>query len=663
MTNKPKRIALIGNPNCGKSTLFNRLTGLRQKTSNLPGTTVEQRSGTWIIKGQTAKLFDLPGIYSLFSTADDEKVVVRNLLGLKDKEKPELLIFVFDAGNIRRNLLLFSQVAELGIPMCGVVSMNDMALKKGHKPNLQALSEKLGIPLLAVSPNTAAGLDKIPDILDSAAIPQFQIHPHNANQKLENFYQGTAQAGIAEETLSRYKRIEDVVSQTVKIDKKSKSEILHKLDKLFTHRILGFVIFAVIMLLIFQGVFSLAEYPMGWIEDAFVNLAHFSMKHMPAGLLSEVISEGLIPGIAGVVVFIPQIAILFLFIGFLEDSGYMVRASFITDKIMRRVGLSGRSVIPLLGGFACAIPSIMATRTIRNPAERLATMFIIPLMSCSARLPVYTLLVSLAISADASFGPFSLRAFVMTAAYFSGIILAAVIAWLFKIFGKKTQQSELILEMPAYQMPRFQNVFIQVWHKCLSFVSEAGKIIVVIAIVLWFLSNFGPGNSMEMARTDAYRTMSKGNLFTREEIEMQADQNELEASYAGRLGKFIEPAIKPLGYDWKTGIAIITSFAAREVFVGTMSTLFSHGDENLKTIREKMQTAINPDTGKPRYGVPYALSLMIFYAFALQCMSTIAVMRRETGGWKWPMLQFLMFTAIAWLSAFAVHGLASHFFQ
>lgn len=663
MTKKPEHIGLLGNPNCGKSTLFNGLTGLRQKTSNLPGTTVEQRTGKWKAGENWVQLTDLPGIYSLYSQADDEKVVIRHLLGAGGAKVPDKIIFVFDAGNIRRNLLLFSQVAELGIPICGAVSMLDLADKKGHRLDIAKLSDLLGIPVVAVSPNKGTGLEQLPGLLDQCRIPSFQIHADDAKNRLLEFYNVGKTKGIAEQTLGRYKYIEQLVKSCVTrvADKRTITQL--SLDRLFTHRFWGYAIFAFIMLLIFQGVFTLAEYPMGWIEQAFVNISDYTLKNLPRGHISEMLARGLIPGIAGVLAFVPQIAVLFLFIGFLEDSGYMVRASFITDKIMRRVGLSGRSVIPLLGGFACAIPSIMATRTIRNPAERLATMFIIPLMSCSARLPVYTLLVSLAIPSKSAVGPFNLQAFVMTAAYFSGIAVAAVVAWIFKVSGKKTMPSELILEMPAYQMPRLGNVLMQVWHKCRSFIAEAGKIIVIISVVLWYLSNNGPGNDMEMARTESVRTMSKGNLFSQAEIESHAATAELEASYAGRIGKLIEPVIAPLGYDWKTGIAIVTSVAAREVFVGTMSTLYSQGDENLVSIRDKMKASVNPETGRPVYGVPYALSLMIFYAFALQCMSTIAVMRRETGGWKWPAFQFAAFTALAWIAAFIVFHLSSYFFK
>jgi len=400
---------------------------------------------------------------------------------------------------------------------------------------------------------------------------------------------------------------------------------------------------------------------MTWIEQGFAMFGEWTADKMPPGAFASLISHGLIPGIAGVVVFVPQIAILFLFIGLLEDSGYMTRASFITDRTMRRIGLNGRSVIPLISGFACAIPSIMATRSIKHKGERLATMFVIPLMSCSARLPVYTLLISLAIPEAAGIGPFSLRSVIMTLAYFAGIIAAVGISLFFKKRNEISETSEFILEMPTYQIPRMQTVLLQMSQKSMSFITSAGKVIVVISMILWWLSSYGPGNAIEIAESEVYRTTNNlsDGLYTDEDRKTDLAEARLEASYAGHLGKLIEPAIQPLGYDWKTGIAIISSFAAREVFVGTMATLFRGREDNPETIRDVMKQKMNPKTGKPLYGLPYALSLMIFYAYALQCMSTIAVMKRETGGWKWPLIQFSAFLTLAWLSAWVVFNLTS----
>jgi len=418
------------------------------------------------------------------------------------------------------------------------------------------------------------------------------------------------------------------------------------------------IIVAVILAFIFrlfQGVFSLAKLPMDLIGMAFQTISSTIKSILPDGLVSNFIVQGIIGGMEGVVVFVPQIFILFFLIGLLEDSGYMVRASFITDRIMRKLGLNGRSIIPLVGGFACAIPSIMATRSIKSKRERLATMIVVPLMSCSARLPVYVLLVSVAIPFAQFWGPFHAQTFVITSAYMAGIIVAVILAFIFRLFQGKQSSSEFILELPAYQVPRIQTVLHQAWLKCLSFLSEAGKVIIVISMILWFLSNFGPSKAMKTAETEAH-ILSQLDPSHSEDIKTTL---RLEASYAGHLGKWIEPAIEPLGYDWKTGIALITSFAAREVFVGTMATLFQSSEDNTQGIIEKMQAVKNPKTGKPLYGLPYALSLIVFYAFALQCMSTMAVMKRETGSWTWPIALFLIYGVIAYIGAYMVYHIAN----
>ncbi|MFN4914025.1 MAG: ferrous iron transport protein B [Sphingomonadales bacterium] len=654
------RIALIGNPNCGKSTLFNLLTGLRQKISNLPGTTVEQKQGKWQAGNNSYTLLDLPGIYSLYSESDDEKVVVNSLLGLEQSELPDKILFILDASNLRRNLLLFSQVAELKLPMAVLLTMNDTAHRKNLAVSTEKLESTLGVPVVKINPRKGEGIVEIHSALANARVSVLQMIG-NTGERLYAFVTGGKKEGVAAETLSRYAHIEKIVAACVHSNEAAGKSWRATLDYWLTHRIFGYLIFASIMLTIFQGVFTFAEYPMNWIEQGFSLLGEWTATTLPTGAFSSLISQGLIPGIAGVVVFVPQIAILFLFIGLLEDSGYMTRASFITDRTMRRIGLNGRSVIPLISGFACAIPSIMATRSIKHKGERLATMFVIPLMSCSARLPVYTLLISLAIPEAAGIGPFSLRSVIMTLAYFAGIIAAVCISLFFKKRNQNTETSEFILEMPTYQVPRMQTVLVQMSQKCMSFITSAGKVIVVISMILWWLSSYGPGNAIEMAETDVYRTTQKipADLYSDEQRSIDLAEARLEASYAGHLGKFIEPAIQPLGYDWKTGIAIISSFAAREVFVGTMATLFRGREDNPETIRDVMKQTTNPETGKPLYGLPYALSLMIFYAYALQCMSTIAVMRRETGGWKWPLIQFTAFLALAWISAWLVFNLTS----
>ena len=651
----PKRIAFVGNPNCGKSTLFNRLTGLTQKTSNLPGTTVEASIGHLTINGEKTELIDLPGIYSLYTQSDDERLVVEHLAGIGE-EKPEALLLVIDASNLRRNLLLYSQVAELGIPAVCVLTLSDSAKRRGVKIDADALSAELGIPCLFFNPRREKNIEPVKQLLTSFAQPKLIGQETQLSERLKSYWEQGKLPGLSEETLRRYIDIEKVIQRTTTKFPVGLKSITLKLDQFFTHKWLGYALFAMIMMVLFQGVFSLAAKPMEWIESGFQFLTQTIDSVLPAGMITNFITQGLIGGLEGVVVFVPQIFILFFLIGILEDSGYMVRASFITDRIMRKLGLNGRSIIPMIGGFACAIPSIMATRSIKSRKERLATMLVVPLMSCSARLPVYVLLVSVAIPFAEFWGPFHAQTFVITAAYMAGIVVAILLAFVFRLFQKSASTSEFILELPAYQRPRLQTVIHQAWLKCLSFLSEAGKVIVVISMILWFLSNFGPTEAMKKAETEG---VILSQLDPSHEGEIKSNLR-LEASYAGHLGKAFEPVIEPLGYDWKTGIALITSFAAREVFVGTMATLFQSNEEDESGIRQKMQAQINPKTGKPLYGLPYALSLIVFYAFALQCMSTMAVMKREIGTWHWPIALFFIYGLIAYVGAYATFHLANH---
>ncbi len=650
----PSSFALVGNPNCGKSTLFNRLTGLTQKTSNLPGTTVEAMHGEIKVGQKTIHLLDLPGIYSLYTKSEDEGLVVKHLIRT-DNDKPEAIIFVMDASNLRRNLLLFSQVAELQIPCACVLTMTDTAVRRGIDIDLLALQAALGVPCIAFNPRKEKNIGCVVSLFSATAKPNIIGAPTQLPQRLQEYQQGAKIQGLSEETLRRYISIEEVIKKCTTKRPVGLKSLTLKIDRLTTHKWGGYFIFAAIMMVLFQGVFSLAKLPMDLIEMAFQTISSTIKSILPDGLVSNFIVQGLIGGMEGVVVFVPQIFILFFLIGLLEDSGYMVRASFITDRIMRKLGLNGRSIIPLVGGFACAIPSIMATRSIKSKRERLATMIVVPLMSCSARLPVYVLLVSVAIPFAQFWGPFHAQTFVITSAYMAGIVVAVILAFIFRLFQGKQSSSEFILELPAYQMPRIQTVLHQAWLKCLSFLSEAGKVIIVISMILWFLSNFGPSEAMKTAETEAH-ILSQLDPSHGEEIKTTL---RLEASYAGHLGKWIEPAIEPLGYDWKTGIALITSFAAREVFVGTMATLFQSSEDNTQGIIEKMQAVKNPKTGKPLYGLPYALSLIVFYAFALQCMSTMAVMKRETGSWTWPIALFLIYGIIAYIGAYMVYHIAN----
>jgi len=654
-----KRIALIGNPNCGKSTLFNRLTGLSQKTSNLPGTTVESSSGVVKLKSGNIELIDLPGIYSLFAQSEDERLVVSTVLGI-DVAKPDAIVFIIDGSNIRRNLLLVSQVAELGIPSSCILTMADTAKRRSIDIDVKALEIELGIPVTVINPRSDKNIQNALMSLENQTVGNIISHNENFESRLRSFYEGNKERGLSEETLKRYTDIEKIVKKVVIGSQIRNRNNTIKIDKYITHPIFGVVIFILVMMALFQGVFALSSGPMDLIETAFGWVKVQIDEFLPNGMWADFVRDGILGGISGVIVFVPQIFILFFLIGILEDSGYMVRASFITDRIMRKIGLNGRSIIPLVGGFACAIPSIMATRTIKNKSERLITMLVVPLMSCSARLPVYFLLISLAIPAATFWGPFHAQTFVMTSAYFAGILVALVFALIFKFIGKDKEKSEFILELPTYQNPRIQTVISQAWIKCRTFLSEAGKVIIIISMILWALSSFGPKEAMKNAQLKAVE-LTKINKKDSAQIH---NNQKLEASYAGHLGKFIEPAIQPLGYDWKTGIALISSFAAREVFVGTMSTLFQtpEDDDQVKGIRTKMQAEINPTTGKPLYGVPYAISLIFFYAFALQCISTMAVIKKETGSWKWPVALFFIYGGIAYISAYTAFKVLSHYF-
>ena len=611
-----RKIVLAGNPNCGKSSLFNQLTGLKQKITNVPGTTIENKEGTYKVGSTQIKLIDTPGTYSFNPKSLDEKEAVKVFF---EDPPPQTILYIADAANLKRNLFYFSQLAQHNIPMVLALNMLDIADFKGFEIDIDRLEKELGIRVFKINARTGEGTDAIKKVL-----AEEQFVPHYAfGSELDHTHE------------THYDSISKLLNKTTTL--KSKRELIsNKIDAYATHPILGYLMFLVVLLVIFQSVFTLASYPMDWIEAGFASLSEFLSTVLPDGWLKRLVINGLIAGIAGVVVFVPQIAILFFFMGLLEDTGYMARVSFIMDKMLRGLGLSGKSVVPLLSGAACAIPAIMSTRNIENWKDRLITIMVTPLMSCSARLPVYTLLISVAIPSTMIFGVVNLQALVMLAMYVLGTVAALVAAVVFKWLIKHDIPSYFIMELPIYHSPRWNNIWINCWQKSLSFVKEAGKVILIVSVVLWFLASYGP--------TD------ESNLQLK-----QADK--IEESYAGYFGKAIEPSIKPLGFNWKIGISLITSFAAREVFVGTMSTIYSVGDEeNFEQIREKM----NKDTdenGKPVYTLAVVLSLMVFFAFAMQCMSTLAVVYKETKTWKWPAIQFVYMTTLAYLSSWLVFNL------
>jgi ferrous iron transport protein B len=610
------KIILAGNPNCGKSSLFNQLTGLKQKITNVPGTTIENKVGRLKVGNVNIELIDTPGTYSFNPKSLDEKEAVKVFF---EKPEPSTILYIADAANLKRNLFYFSQLAQHKIPMILVLNMLDISDFKGFEINVDRLEKELGVRVFKINARTGVGVDLL-----KKALGEDQFVPH---------YQFGSADDHTHET--HFESITKLLNKTTTL--KSKRELIsNKIDAWATHPILGYLMFLSVLLVIFQSVFTLASYPMDWIEGGFSMLSEVLSNTLPDGWLKRLLVNGLLAGIAGVVVFVPQIAILFFFMGLLEDTGYMARVSFIMDKMLRGLGLSGKSIVPLLSGAACAIPAIMSTRNIENWKDRLITIMVTPLMSCSARLPVYTLLISMAIPSTLILGFINLQALVMLAMYVLGTVAALIAALVFKWIIKHDIPSYFIMELPVYHVPRWKNIWLTCWQKSLSFITEAGKVILLVSIVLWFLASYGPN------RTSGFSIQESVNL---------------EESYAGHFGKGIEPAIRPLGFNWKIGIALITSFAAREVFVGTMSTIYSIGDEeNFDQLRDKM----NKDTlsnGEPVYSIAVVLSLMVFYAFAMQCMSTLAVVYRETKSWKWPAIQFVYMTGLAYLGSWIVFTL------
>jgi len=703
-----EKIALIGNPNSGKSSLFNYLTGLNQKIGNFPGITVEKRSGfCTLANGVSAEIIDLPGIYSIYPRSLDERIVSEILLNQHSPDCPDKIVVVADAMNLKRNLLLLTQIIDIGLPTVLALNMMDLAAKAGLSYDLVALSKKLGIPVIPINSRRGIGLEELKKVISQSAIkPGHKIFPiwddakdavkavreqldvdndYEAYQFLEqpqtlsflskqkqevldglrNVYQFFPGKFQGAETIQRYSYIQDLLNvitiNAADLNWKNKS---NRLDRILTHKIWGYGIFLLVLFLIFQSIFAWAQFPMDFIDGMFADLSGFLHRVLPAGPLSDLLSEGIVPGIGGIMIFIPQIAILFACIAILEETGYMARVVFLMDKIMRKFGLNGKSVVPLISGVACAIPAIMATRTIDNWKERTITIFITPLMSCSARLPVFTILIALIVPDQKVMGFFNLQGLALMGLYLLGFFAAIFSAWVMKILIRAKERSYLIMELPTYRWPKWSNVGLTILEKTKAFVFEAGKVILAISIILWVLASYGPGDNISKARENVLE-QSKNLRLTEEGLENRIASYKLENSYAGIIGKSIEPVIKPLGYDWKIGIALITSFAAREVFVGTMATIYSigqideSGKEGQTTIKNRMREEVNLETGGPRFTPAVGFSLLVFYTFAMQCMSTIAVVYRETKGWKWPALQLIYMTALAYISAFLVFQILS----
>ena len=700
---KTIHIALVGNPNSGKTSLFNVLTGLHQKTGNFPGVTVDKKTGTTAISTTlTGNIIDLPGTYSLYPKRLDEWVSYRVLLNQDKDIRADVFVVVVDASNLKRNLLFCSQIMDLKMPVVVALTMADIAKRKGIEIDLAQLERELGVPVIAVNPRKNKGLVGLKKAIELTASNQYKIpirdfienrelaagpiedlqlaipgasdysaihflinhEEFELDSRLQRTIENIEEKHAfnhtktqATEILQRYQRIKQIMQASVtEPDPKEQKRFTAKLDDLLLHRTWGYLILLAVLFLLFQMVFYVAQYPMTWIEEGFSYVSTWVNAILPSGWFSDLVVNGLLAGLSGIMIFVPQIMILFGLVTILEDTGYMARISFLSDRLMRSVGLNGKSVMPLISGFACAVPAIMSARNIENRKERLLTILITPLMSCSARLPVYTILIALVIPNKYYLHIFSLQAMVMMGLYLLGFAMAMLVSYVAKWFIHIKEKSFFILELPTYRPPRAKTVVQTMISKARIFVTDAGKIIMVISLILWALSSFGP--SGRMADLDAkYAAQIVQNPVAKDSLQMRLNTIKLESSFAGILGKSIEPAVKPLGYDWRIGIALVTSFAAREVFVGTMATLFSVADEKQGTLlRDKMATA-KKQNGEPLFTLATGVSLMIFYLFAMQCMSTLAIVKRETRTWKWPVIQLIYMTGIAYVMSLLAYQL------
>lgn len=696
--NKAIKVALVGNPNTGKTSLFNQLTGLNQKVGNYPGITVDKKVGkSQISKNCTANILDLPGTYSINPTTLDENIVRQTLLNIDHKDFPDVIVVVADIENIKRNLLLFTQIKDLQIPTILALNMADQMQKKGITIDLDLLKKELKTEVVLISARKNQGIDKLKEVIENYktlntstlanisnkidvnyfteikdAFPNFPLYKvwlsitqnedfdylnEDEIKKVNTFKKDKEKIKKYQhkETIYRYQQINDILKKTYKVDNSNAVDLRSKLDKILTHKIWGYVIFTLILMLIFQSIFDWASVPMDYIDEFFANLSTKVSEVLPQGMFTNLITEGVIPGIGGVVIFIPQIAILFLFVAILEETGYMSRVVFLMDKIMRRFGMSGKSVVPLISGTACSIPAIMATRNISGWKERLITILVVPFTTCAARLPVYAIIIALIIPQQRVLGIFSLQGLTLLALYILGFATALISGYILHRILKVKSKSFFVIEMPNYKLPSIKNVFYTVIEKTKAFVFGAGKIILAISIILWFLASNG-SEKFDKSEENFKNKVENLNLSD-EEFQQQLASYKLEKSYIGVMGKAIEPAIKPLGYDWKIGIALIASFAAREVFVGTLATIYSVGsdDEESTTIKARMAAEINPDTGKPLFNFPVGMSLLVFYAFAMQCIGTLAIVKKETNSWKWPLLQLFGMGVLAYIAAFLTY--------
>ncbi|WP_299433385.1 ferrous iron transport protein B [uncultured Aquimarina sp.] len=685
---KQIKVSLIGNPNTGKTSVFNLLTGLNQQVGNYPGITVEKKEGVCKLpRGVKAHILDLPGTYSLNASSLDENVVIEILLNKKDKDFPDVAVVVSDVENLKRNLLLFTQIKDLEIPTILVINMADRMNRKGISLNIPLLERELNTKIALVSARKNQGIDELKKLILSytslptkpcvdsltfapeyferlkkafpnqslyklwlvitqdvnfrkvdkkkpSVAPDFEI---KSESELKRFQQ--------KEAIKRYQFINEVLKKGLIVDEQAATGTRARLDRVLTHKFWGYFIFFAILLLIFQAIYDWSSYPMDLIDEGFAWLSEATKSILPSGPFVDLITEGIIPGLGGIVIFIPQIAFLFLFISILEESGYMSRVVFLMDRVMRRFGLSGKSVVPLVSGTACAIPAVMATRNIENWKERLITILVVPFTTCAARLPVYLIIIALVIPDKKIGWIFSYQSLTLMLLYFIGFGTAVGSAWLLNKILKIKSKTYFVIEMPGYKIPLFKNVAINVVEKTKAFVFGAGKIILAISIVLWVLASFGPNENFTNAEEIVAEKYSD---LSQEELDQKIASHKLEYSFIGYAGKAIEPVVAPLGYDWKIGIGLISSFAAREVFVGTLATIYSVGSDEEETIKNRMAAEVNPVTGGPLFNLASGISLLLFYAFAMQCMSTLAIVKRETNSWRWPMTQLIFMSILAY---------------
>lgn len=692
---KAINVALIGNPNTGKTSVFNKLTGLNQKVGNYPGITVEKKEGYCTLDRMTkAHLIDLPGTYSVNASSIDESIVLKLLMNKNNRDYPDVAVVISDVENLKRNLLLFTQVKDLNIPAILAINMSDRMIRKGIKIDIDLLEKKLDTKVALISVRENKGFETLKELLinyrrlsksnfldlknlDKEYFKNLQkVFPNEQLYKLwlvitqdtnfgdidrneiKNFnsfsiYSDQIIKRLQQrETIKRYQIINSILKSTYSVNINNATDLRSRIDRVLIHKFWGYVIFFFLLLLIFQSIYDWSSYPMDFIDSTFASLSDSVKQNFPPGLFTNLISEGIINGIGGIVIFIPQISFLFLFISILEESGYMSRVVFLMDRGLRKFGLSGKSVIPLISGTACAIPAVMATRNIENWKERLITILVTPFTTCAARLPVYLIIIALVIP-DQRWMGMNIQGITLMGLYLLGFLTALVSSSILTKVLKINHKTYFVVELPDYKMPLLGNVFINVLEKVKAFVFEAGKIILSISIILWGLASFGPGENFKNAE-EIVKSNPRSSEWSSEALDYQIRSYKLEHSYIGIMGKSITPIISPLGYDWKIGIALITSFAAREVFVGTLATIYSVGQENEMTIKEKMKSELKSN-GQPMFDLPTGISLLLFYAFAMQCMSTLAIVRRETNSWKWPLLQLVSMTLIAYLAALTAY--------